>query len=150
MITPHYVLCFAFCPGMTTMAAIRRKKPKLFAAKMNVPGGTIQPGETAQMAAQRKFLEETGVKTNKDKWIRFATVRLKRATLTCLLIVTPKVHKVATVTEEMALPASYMKFMEPDLAEFLVAPNTTWLAAMAVQAAQGHNPVFNIQAVFDV
>lgn len=55
------VLCFVFDDTRTTLLMIRKKRGQ-GAGKVNVPGGKVRPGETAEEAAVRETAEETGIR----------------------------------------------------------------------------------------
>src|SRR5687767_2010231 len=47
---------------------VRRGTPPSLGA-WGLPGGRIEPGETAQQAAQRELLEETGIEAKLDQFV---------------------------------------------------------------------------------
>ena len=54
------VLCFVFERKENKVLMILKKRGQ-GAGKVNVPGGKLQPGETAEQAAVRETREETGI-----------------------------------------------------------------------------------------
>lgn len=60
----EYVICYAHrlpLYQMQEIALIERKKDDWQIGKLNLPGGSIEPGEAPEVAAHRELKEETGI-----------------------------------------------------------------------------------------
>ena len=56
----------AVCVDRAQLLCVRLRDPKTGVARLFVPGGAIEPGETPAMAAAREVLEETGYEVEVD------------------------------------------------------------------------------------
>lgn len=70
----EYVLCFLFDKMSKYVALVHKNKPAWQAGKLNGIGGKVEPGETADTACSREFLEETGVEIPVEQWRHFLTL----------------------------------------------------------------------------
>lgn len=68
----NYVLGVLFNHDLTEVVLIRKNRPKWQAGFFNLPGGKVEPGESAVEAIQREIEEETGINT--PDWDHFATM----------------------------------------------------------------------------
>lgn len=60
----EYVLCYAEPkdhPNWPEVLLIEKRKPLWQAGKYNLPGGSVEPGETCHQAARRELFEETNI-----------------------------------------------------------------------------------------
>lgn len=55
----EYVLCYV--QRGNSVLVVEKVKPAWQAGRYNLPGGSIEPGETPQQAAERELQEETGI-----------------------------------------------------------------------------------------
>ena len=77
----NYVCGYMFSPDKSLVALIWKNRPDWQKGKLNGIGGKIEPEDViknrfnaALQAMQRKFFEETGVKTSPNDWELFVTV----------------------------------------------------------------------------
>lgn len=66
-----YVLGFAFSKDRKELVLIEKQRPLWQKGKFNGIGGKIEEGEDPIDSMVREFQEETGVKTDPDKWQNF-------------------------------------------------------------------------------
>jgi tRNA(adenine34) deaminase len=57
----------AVCVHRAQLLCVRMRDPQTRIARLFAPGGAIEPGETAAMAAAREALEETGYRVQIDR-----------------------------------------------------------------------------------
>lgn len=65
----NYCVGFMFNEKETDVLLIEKQKPDWQRGKFNGIGGKVEVGETSSQAMKREFIEETGVDTDKWKYI---------------------------------------------------------------------------------
>ncbi len=142
----HYVVGFVVHKGddFDSVVLIRKNRPEWQAGRYNGVGGKIEPGETAPVAMEREFREETGVTIPADAWDRMCTIawpddvaRVGNADPTEVVFfrhlwgtVRPEVHQMTDERVDW--------WMVNDLPD--VIPNLRWLVPLAAYTADryGH------------
>lgn len=137
-----FVLTFLFDPTLTKVVMIQKNKPDWMQGLLNAVGGHVEEGETEAAAAEREFVEETGLHISRHFWKPFLTLqRADDRILTCFWWVSHQITKVKTVTDELiAIGDIQTLFGRPDD----IVKDTLWILAMAREAvSRGSYPDMN-------
>jgi len=129
----RYVLGFLFRDNCTSVALIRKDKPKRQAGLLNGIGGKIEDGETELEAMVREFREETGVDTSESGWRQYCEMSGDAFTVYCFVARDSDAwEKAATETSET------VEKHHPDLlSEQDCVSNLRWLVELALDENYG-------------
>lgn len=109
------------------LVLIRKLKPDWQRGKLNGIGGKVEPGETALLAMEREWTEETG--TNSPKWKPLINLQFPETDASIYFFVSfgkPLPVRTVEIEEVSTHPVSFVMRM-PDL-----MPNLNWLIPMAL------------------
>jgi 8-oxo-dGTP pyrophosphatase MutT (NUDIX family) len=133
----RFVLTFLFDPTLTKVVMIKKTRPDFMAGLLNAPGGHVEEGETDAGAAEREFLEETGLEISRFFWKPFLDFTRNDARhLTCYWWVSHQITKVNSVTDEQVVICDMQSlFSRSDD----IVKDTLWILAMAHEAINRHD-----------
>lgn len=98
---PSYVLMLMLSADKAWVVGITKKKgPEKLLEKLCFPGGHIEPGESAEQAASREALEETGLSVPVSRWVRIRHDESPVRELVCLAAVVDDVLAARQMEEE--------------------------------------------------
>jgi hypothetical protein len=142
---PRYVMCFAFDQGCHNLVTASKQSKST-----GVPSGIIKEGHTAQRAAARALWIEANVYITPKEWVRFATLRRKDSTISCMYAADDRTILAETVAADVQVSVHRVEELCHPANPSFIADNVGWLALMAKEHYQGGLMVFNMEAVFDV
>ena len=96
----EYVSLLMVSPDYEHVVVLEKNRPSFLAGRICPVGGHIEPGEHIQEAAQREFMEETGVETFAEDWNFFALCKGDGFVMHCLFCVSPNYAGAVTMTDE--------------------------------------------------
>ena len=108
-----YVLVLILDPASGHVVGLTKKKgPAFLLNKLTFPGGKIEPGESALLAAQRETLEETGLNLPLSDFSVFEVVQDPSYTLTKVVVCTDKVLYARAMEEEPVWHLAYARHLQ--------------------------------------
>jgi 8-oxo-dGTP diphosphatase len=135
----RYVVGFMFDYNRDVVVLIKKNRPEWQAGLLNGVGGKIEPGEYAENAMAREFMEETGVQTKETDWDLFCIMQSENAKIYCYRCYSG-IHTFATktITDEhigiydwRLLNNTPSHYMDSHSLRLKTVPNLMWLVPMA-------------------
>lgn len=133
-----YVLGFMFSHDLSRVVLIRKARPLWQAGKLNGVGGHIEEGEQPVDAMVREYLEETGVTTIPEEWIRYCSLRGNHFVVECFCAL-GQVDLVGTKSDEKV--SVFFRSELPPWRDDTIE-NLGWLIASAIDRLEDGKPTF--------
>lgn len=140
----EWVVGFAFDESAEVVVLIRKARPEWQAGRLNGVGGKVEPdvdvvdGAVSIVAAMtREFAEETGVRTGREEWQHFASLKWEEGTVHFFRLFDWRVVRDSrTLTDE---PIEVHRVAELDRAR--VTPNLRWLVPLAAHRHDSYDVI---------